>query len=59
MASPIPKRQAERRNRNASTPAGASKDVETIVVDPAVLEDTSLVPAPDPNPDWHWLAKML
>ena len=54
----IPKRTEERRRRNKTTDAGYSNEVESVVVDPAALEDTSLVAAPAPNPDWHWLAKM-
>ena len=59
MASPIPKREEERRRRNKTTPSGQSREVEKVVVDPAVLEDTTLVPAPNPNPDWGWLPRMM
>lgn len=35
-----------------------STEVQKVVVDPAVMEDTSLVKAPAPNPDWHPVAMM-
>lgn len=56
---PIPKRSTERRRRNKTTESGASTEVERVVVDPAVLEDTSIVPAPTPNPGWHPVARMV
>lgn len=56
---PVPKRSGERRRRNKTSDSGVSNEVEHIIVDPAVLEDTSLVPAPAANPDWHPIARMV
>lgn len=58
MTANIPKREEERRRRNKTTEAGAPITVERVVADPALLADTSLVPAPSPNPRWHPIAMM-
>lgn len=59
FAGPPPKRSEERRRRNKTTEGGANAEPQKVIVDPAVMDDTSMVPAPGPNPEWHWLAKML
>lgn len=58
MKGPIPKRESERRRRNTTTESGVSNAVDKLVVDPAVMDDTSMVPAPTPDPNWHPLARM-
>ena len=54
----IPKRSETRRRRNKTDESGNSIEITRITADPKSLEDTTLVGAPDPNPDWHWLPKM-
>ena len=54
----VPKRSEERRRRNKTDESGNSIEITKVTIDPASLEDTTLVGAPDPNPDWHWLPRM-
>lgn len=56
---PVPKREEERRRRNKTDDSGASSAAQKIIVDPMVMEDTSLVRAPAPNPAWHPIAGMV
>lgn len=55
---PMPKREAERRRNAKTTESGVSNAVQHVVVDPAVMDDTSLVKCPAPNPEWHPVAMM-
>src|SRR5690349_6899510 len=59
LAGPPPKRSEERRRRNKTNEAGESVAVQKLVIDPDELNDVSQVPAPDMDPDWHPLAKMV
>lgn len=58
LSGPIPKREAERRRNAKTTESGVSNAVQHVTVDPAVMDDTSLVKAPAANPQWHPIAAM-
>lgn len=58
VTGPIPKRKAERRRRNKTDQSGNPNQPDTLVVDPDALEDVSMLDAPDPDPNWHPLARM-
>jgi hypothetical protein len=55
---PIPKRSDERRRTNKTTESGAPSQAEVVQISDRTFEDSKLVPAPEPNEDWHEVARM-